>query len=230
MSADERKVTARAEKPDQAPEDILPQPRADELPAVLEALLFAATSPLTIKRLELLTGGVDAQLVEAALGDLRQRYESRTSGLLLMEVAGGFQLATRPEVADWVLALHKHRKKNPISPAVMETLAIIAYKQPLVRAEVEAIRGVDCGGVMRALQDAGLIEVIGHKEVVGRPSLYGTTENFLKTFGLKNLEELPSLADLQRIISAQMKGSEEEGLEIAREPEDQGVLPLPEEQ
>ena len=201
MSADESKNT---------PEEILPQPRPDELPAVLEALLFAATAPLNIKRLQALTGGVDAELIEAALGDLRGRYESRTSGLLLMEVAGGFQLATRPEVADWVLALHKHRKKNPISPAVMETLSIVAYKQPLVRAEVESIRGVDCGGVMRALQDAGLIEVVGHKEVVGRPSLYGTTETFLKTFGLRNLEDLPSLADLQRIIATQMRGPDEE--------------------
>jgi segregation and condensation protein B len=127
-----------------------------------------------------------------------------------MEVAGGYQLATRVGVADWVLALHKHRRKNPLSPAVMETLAIVAYKQPLVKAEIEAIRGVDCGGVLRSLQDAGLVEVVGQKETVGRPSLYGTSENFLKTFGLRNLEELPSLSDLQKILTAKMKGKDDE--------------------
>lgn len=190
----------------------IPQPRPEELPSVVEALLFATTQPLSLKRLSTLTGGTPTDLIEAALGDLRERYEGRMSGLMLMEVAGGFQLATRPQVADWVLALHKHRRKNPISPALLETLAIVAYKQPIVRAEVESIRGVDCGGVMRALQDAGLVEVVGQKEVPGRPSLYGTTENFLKTFGLRDLRELPSLQDLQNILAAKMqppKGTED---------------------
>ncbi len=188
----------------------LPQPRPEELPAVLEALLFAATAPLSIKRLSLLTSEVPPETIEAALEGLRARYEDPASGLMLMEVAGGYQLATRPSVADWVLALHKHRRKNPISPAVLETLAIVAYKQPLVRAEVESIRGVDCGGVMRSLQDAGLVEVVGQKEVPGRPSLYGTTDTFLKTFGLRNLNELPSLTDLKKILTTQMKGKEDE--------------------
>src|SRR5690606_23217492 len=98
------------------------------------------------------------------------------------------------------------------------TLAIVAYKQPIVRAEVESIRGVDCGGVMRALQDAGLIEVVGQKEVPGRPSLYGTTQTFLKTFGLKDLKELPSLSDLQQILTAQMKGREEQAEAPAETP------------
>jgi len=206
MPADDPKNAAPAAEHD---EERIPRPTDEELPSVLEALLFATTTPLSVKRLSMLTGDTPEDLIVAALGDLKARHEKPGSGLAAIEVAGGWQLATRREVADWVLALHKHRRKNPISPAVLETLAIVAYKQPLVRSEIEAIRGVDCGGVMRALLDSGLVEVLGHKEVPGRPSLYGTTELFLKTFGLKNLEELPSLSDLQRILTAKMKEAEE---------------------
>jgi len=196
----------------------IPRPSDEELPAVIEALLFAATSPLSIKRLVMLTGETPAELVQAAIGDLRARYENSTNcGLMVMEVAGGYQLATRPSVADWVLALHKHRRKNPISSAMLETLAIVAYKQPIVRAEVESIRGVDCGAVMRALLDSGLVEVIGQRETPGRPSLYGTTDVFLKTFGLKDLKELPSLSDLHKILHAKMRRPEDEEAPAAEE-------------
>ncbi len=197
-----------AGKPEPAEEPI-PRPTDDELPAVVEALLFATTTPLSLKRLQKLTGETPVETLEAAIGDLKAHYDRPGRGLMLLEVAGGYQLATRKDVSDWVLALHKHRRKNPISPAMLETLAIVAYKQPLVRAEIEAIRGVDCGGVMRALQDSGLVDVLGQKEVPGRPSLYGTSELFLKTFGLKNLEELPSLGELQKILTAKMKDPEE---------------------
>lgn len=205
---------APAPPPAPEPEEpVVPRPNPEELPAVLEALLFATTRPLSIKQLVALTGGTGADDLRRTLDELRARYEHEASGLMVMEVAGGYQLATRPAVADWVLALHKHRRKNPISPAVLETLAIVAYKQPIVRAEIESIRGVDCGGVLRALQDAGLVEVVGQKEVPGRPSLYGTTQMFLKTFGLRDLKELPSLSDLQNVLTAQMKGREEMGEE-----------------
>src|SRR5690606_20727937 len=150
----------------------LPTPEGDELIAVLEALFFATTTPLNIVKLQRLTGDAPSDQLHKAVEAIRTRYEAAQSGLIRMAVAGSWQVATKPEVSDWVLALHKHRKRNPISPALMETLAIVAYKQPLVRAEIEAVRGVDCGGVMRALQDAGLVEVVGQKEVVGRPSLY----------------------------------------------------------
>lgn len=197
MTADVKTAGAAAE----AGEDLgPPAPREDDLESVVEALLFAATSPLSLERLSQLTGGTATELIEAAIGDVRARYESRRSGLAVMAVAGGWQLATRPEVADWVLALHKHRRRNPISPALLETLAIVAYKQPIARAEIEAIRGVDCSGVMRALLDAGLVDVVGHKEVPGRPALYGTSENFLRVFGLRGLEELPTLGELKAAL------------------------------
>lgn len=173
----------------------LPVPRADEVLAAVEALLFSATTPLTAERIGILLNGVPTPEVEVALAALRERYTQPTSGLMLMEVGGGLQLATKAELADWVLRLHKHRKRNPLTPSLLESLAIVAYKQPLTRADIEIIRGVDCGTALRSLQDAGLVEVIGRKEVVGRPPLYGTTELFLKTFGLKDLQELPSLQE-----------------------------------
>jgi len=199
MSAES--AQAAPQNPETPPEEwVIPRPTAEELPSVLEALLFAATTPLSIKRLGFLTGGIPPEELEAGLADLRTAYSSRHSGLTIMEVAGGFQLATKAEVADWVLGLHKHRRKNPLTPALMETLAIVAYKQPIVRAEVESIRGVDCSGVMRSLLEAGLIEVVGQREVPGRPSLYGTTELFLKTFGLRELSDLPSLSEFRQIM------------------------------
>jgi segregation and condensation protein B len=178
-------------------------PRGDEVLAVLEALLFAATTPLTVKRLSVLMNGVPEPEIEFALVRLRERCSLPTSGLALMEVGGGWQLATSPDVADWVLRLHRHRKRNPLTPSLLECLAIIAYKQPITRADIEAIRGVDCGTALRSLQDAGLCEIVGRKEVLGRPPLYGTTELFLKTFGLKDIEGLPSMGELRSVVLAQ---------------------------
>lgn len=186
----------------------LPLPSGAEVTAVAEALLFATTQPLSLKRLSLLMNGVPEEEISAALEDLRARYGEESCGLILMEVAGGWQVATKPETADWVLRLHKHRRKNPLTPSLMESLAIIAYKQPITRADVEAIRGVDCGTAARSLQDAGLVEVVGRKDVVGRPPLYGTTELFLKTFGLRSIDELPSAGELRAVMEAPMKKDE----------------------
>lgn len=179
----------------------LAQPRGVEVIAALEALLFATTEPRTVAQLGALMNGVSDADVRAGLDQLRSRYEAPGCGLSVIEVAGGFVLATKPEVADWVLRLHRHRKKAGLSPALMETLSIVAYKQPLTKAEIEAIRGVDCGAVLRALQEADLIEVVGRREVAGRPSLYGTTTGFLKVFGLPSLDDLPSLADLRTALA-----------------------------
>jgi segregation and condensation protein B len=178
----------------------LPIPRGEEVLAVTEALLFATTQPLSIKRLSLLMNGVPEEEVEAAIKVLTEQQRDATRGLVLMEVAGGWQVATKPEVADWVLRLHKHRRKNPLTPSLMESLAIVAYKQPITRADVEAIRGVDCSSAIRSLQDAGLCEIVGRKEVVGRPPLYGTTDLFLKTFGLRSIEELPTTGSFREIL------------------------------
>ncbi len=184
----------------------LPTPRGEEVDAVLEALLFATTQPLNTKRLSVLMNGVPQDEISAALERLNERYQHPECGLTLMEVAGGWQVATRPDVADWVLRLHRHRKRQALTPSLLETLAIVAYKQPLTRAEIESIRGVDCGSGMRSLQDAGLVEAVGRKDTIGKPPLYGTTELFLKTFGLRDLEELPSIGELRQVMQSPMQG------------------------
>ncbi len=196
----------------------LPMPRGEEVYSVMEALLFAANSPMTIKRLSVLMNGVPVEEVQDALDELKERYDNVRCGLAVMEVAGGWQVATRPEVADWVLRLHRHRRRNPLTPALMETLAIVAYRQPITRADIEAVRGVDCGSAMRSLQDAGLAEIVGRKEVLGRPPLYGTTEQFLKIFGLKDLESLPSLGKLREVLEGAMKRDEEPAVDGDGEP------------
>lgn len=177
----------------------LTPPQGAELSAAVEALLFSASDPLSVKRLSVLLNGVPEVEVAETLVGLLNRYGAEDSGLTLLEVAGGWQLATKSETTDWVMRLHRHRKKAALSPALLESLAIIAYKQPITRAEVEAIRGVDCGSILRSLQDASLVEIVGRKEVAGKPPLYGTSEAFLKAFGLKDLDALPSLADFRKL-------------------------------
>ncbi len=210
VQEEEKKESAEKDEQPDALDPELAVPRGTEVIACLEALLFATTTPLTVKKLSVLMNGVPEEEVTEGLETLKEKYNQPTSGLTLMEVAGGWQVATSADVADWVLRLHKHRKKSGISPSLMETLAIVAYKQPLTRAEIEQIRGVDCGAAIRALQDAGLAEVVGRREVAGRPPLYGTTKLFLKTFGLSNLESLPSVGQLKSILNAPMKRPEEE--------------------
>ena len=178
-----------------------PPPMGERRLAVLEALLFSAAAPLHLDQLALLLA-LPQESIREALEELQRNYAAPDSGLALMEVAGGFQLATRPDVSEWIYRLHGHRRRSPITPALLETLAIVAYKQPVARADIEAIRGVDCGGVMRSLQDAGLAEIVGRKEVPGRPALYGTTDVFLKTFGLRSLEDLPSTSDISKALTA----------------------------
>jgi segregation and condensation protein B len=194
-----------SEAAEESAEGALPQPLPEELEPVLEALLFSTTAPLSLKRLSELTGEVEEAEILGALNGLRTQYAHSQRGLMLAEVSGGYQLATKPDYADWILALLKHRRKNPLSPALIETLSIVAYKQPIVKSEIEAIRGVDTGAVLRTLMEAGLIEVVGTKEVPGRPSLYGTTEVFLKTFGLRNLEELPSLGQMKELFQRELR-------------------------
>lgn len=185
---------------DEPLDESLPIPQGDQAKAILEALLFSSTSPLSDKRLGRLLNGVAVETVRQLIEQLRAEYSRSGRGITIMEVAGGYQFATQAEYSEWIYRLHRHRKRSPLTPAVLETLAIIAYKQPIVRADIEAIRGVDCGGILRQLQDSGLVEIVGRREVVGRPPLYGTSELFLKTFGLRRLGDLPSLEELQLLL------------------------------
>lgn len=166
-----------------------------QLKALIESLIFASESPLTVDRMKEVLGEADKKALQRLVLDLAEEYDKAQRGFTLVEVAGGYQFRTRPEFADWVRKLKKMRPLG-FSLAAMETLAIIAYRQPLVRMEIEKIRGVDCGGVLRTLLERKLIKIIGKKDVPGKPLVYGTTKKFLETFGLKELSSLPTLKDI----------------------------------
>ena len=171
-----------------------------ELTAVVEALIFSSEKPLRIDQLAELIDfpvGPTAEIVDR----IRRNFEESAShGLFLAEVADGFQFRTRPALAFWIKKLQKTRPLR-LSAAALEILAIIAYRQPLTRASVEQIRGVDCGGTLKNLLEKKLIRISGKKEGPGRPLLYATTASFLEVFGLRNLEELPDLKQIDQLFS-----------------------------
>ncbi|KPL12304.1 hypothetical protein AMJ85_01245 [candidate division BRC1 bacterium SM23_51] len=164
---------------------------------MLECLLFATTESLSLRRIREVVHPIDVKDLRALLVELQNEYDSRGSGLQIVEVAGGYQMATRPRYVRWLVPFRKRKRRVGLSVAMLETLAIVAYKQPIIRAEVDAIRGVDSSAVLHALQEVGLVEVVGQKQVPGRPYLYGTTKTFLKHFGLKSLSDLPSIETLR---------------------------------
>ena len=169
---------------------------SDQLVAIVEALVFAAPEPLTMKQLLKLLDTDPREDVEAALAELKRRYEHRGGGLQLVEVAGGLQIVTRPELHEWVRRLFHERTTQRLSVQALETLAVIAYKQPITAAEVAEIRGVNTSGVLGTLLERGLVKISGRKQVVGRPFLYSTTREFLDRFGLRDLGELPKVEDM----------------------------------
>ncbi len=171
------------------------------LQAALEALLFSSDQPLPLALLaESLDSGPDA--VSEALVTLDREYREREAGVQLREIAGGWMLSTAPEHAEWVGRLLRGKKKMRLSRAALEALAIIAYKQPVTKTEVEAIRGVDTTGVLATLLERNLVTIRGRSKVVGRPLLYGTTPEFLDYFGLKDLTELPRPEELRALVAA----------------------------
>ena len=166
------------------------------LAKLLEAALFASARPVTIDELTALDADADTDEVTAALAELREHYEGDGHGVELMEVGGGWQILTRPEYTEAIERAQLAARPHRLSAAALETLAIIAYRQPIGRAEIEEIRGVAVGGVLKSLHDRGLIEVTGRAEGLGRPLLYGTTPVFLEQFALRHLEELPRADEL----------------------------------
>jgi len=172
-----------------------------EIKAIIEAFMFVSGEPLSIDRLRNVLEGVDRGKIKGLLSELQHEYDMRASGLMIVEVAGGFQMVTRPELAQWIKRLKKIKQSSRLSKPSLETLAIIAYKQPIVKAEIDDIRGVDSTGVLKGLLDKRLIKIIGRKDVPGKPILYATTREFLQYFGLKDISDLPTLkefSDLSR--------------------------------
>ncbi|MDD2806431.1 MAG: SMC-Scp complex subunit ScpB [Elusimicrobiales bacterium] len=164
-----------------------------ELKKVLETLLFITDAPLPVTRISQLCEIRNKERLESVLQDLRKSYDEAGGALQVMQVAGGWQLATRPEYGLWVRKLFHNKMTVRLTQAALETLCIIAYKQPLTRAEIEAIRGVEVIGPLETLTQRKLITVVGRRESIGRPILYGTTSEFLRQFGLNSLDDLPKL-------------------------------------
>lgn len=164
-----------------------------ELRAVVEAFLFVSGSPLTLDKLADLTEADKSDIKEIIAG-LTEEYCRSGRGIRLVEIAGGYQFRSDPALAPWLRRLQKERVQR-LSAAALETLAIIAYRQPITRAEIEYLRGVDSGGVLKTLLERNLLRILGKKEVPGRPLLYGTSRYFLELFGLKDLNDLPTLKE-----------------------------------
>jgi segregation and condensation protein B len=178
-----------------ANDETIPQAAARRLRSILESLLLAAPEPLALTRLAQILPAYPRREIQRALEALAEEYRAEERGLRLQEVAGGWQLRTAPANAEYVRSLLAERPVR-LSRAALETLAVIAYRQPVTRAEIEAIRGVDVDAVLNGLLERRLVRVIGRKDAVGRPLLYGTTQEFLETFGLKDLSALPTLEEL----------------------------------
>ena len=192
-----------------------------ELKAILEALIFASPEPLTPQEIYKLLDSEPKEDVQAALAELKQDYD-RPGGLQLVEVAGGFQIATRPDLHEWVRRLFHERSTQRLTVQSLETLAVIAYKQPITTLEISEIRGVDTSGVLSTLLDRHLIKIVGRKKVVGRPFLYATTREFLIRFGLNDLTDLPKVEDM-----ADALGFEPPALLVEQTPREE-MLPLAE--
>lgn len=190
---------------------------APPLPALVEALLFAADTPLSLARLSEIAQASQNE-VRLAIAELNDRYVANGSSIRVEGIARGYQLLTLPAFQPWLAQLDKQRAQTRISAAALEVLSIIAYKQPILRADIEAIRGVGCGDALSRLRDAGLVKSVGRAEIVGRPLLYGTTRKFLETFGLHDLEALPPLdaLPLRRSLGGEAASDEPREIDALR--------------
>lgn len=191
---------AREAVSSQAPSDTL---QGLELVAVLEALLFVSPEPIPAARLATVVGAVSKAEVEQALTLLQDQLAQGGRGIQLVKLAGGYRLVTKADCAPWLKRLDKAKAAQKLSRSALESLAIIAYKQPLVRAEIEEIRGVETSGVLRTLLERKLVRIVGRKEVPGRPIMYGTTKFFLEHFGLQDLGQLPPLREFKELGEAE---------------------------
>jgi len=176
-----------------------------DLKAIIEALIFASPEPLTLATLGKLLDSEPREHVEEALVAVRDDWK-RGGGLELVEVAGGFQIVTRPELSEWVRRLFHEHSKQRLSVQALETLAVVAYRQPITGPEIAEIRGVNTSGVLGTLVERRLIKVTGRKAVVGRPFLYATTREFLDQFGLKDLSDLPKVEDMAEALGMDVPG------------------------
>jgi len=220
---DETGATDDADDPMEAIDAADLQRPIEELKGIVEAMVFASPEPLTPKALLKLLDTEPKEDVLEALEALKADYEQRSGGLQLVEVAGGFQIVTRHDLHEWVRRLFHERSTQKLSVQALESLAVIAYRQPITALEVTEIRGVSASGVLNTLLERHLIKIVGRKQVVGRPFMYATTREFLIRFGLKDLSDLPRVEDM-----AESLGIESSLLVEQEAPEEQMPLSEPE--
>ncbi len=169
----------------------------DEVKRIVEALLFAVQEPISVRKICEVVEDVEAKEIREVIQQLREEYDTHDRVFQIEEIANGFQLLSRPEYHEWISKIRKKSGESKLSQQALETLSIIAYKQPIIRADIEAIRGVQYGQMIRTLIEKGLVKITGRDEVLGRPLLYGTTTKFLDHFGLKSIKDLPKVEDLE---------------------------------
>jgi segregation and condensation protein B len=202
---------------------------------IILSVLFAAEEPVSIRKLTSIVGDVTGDDVREVLKRWREKFDQEAWSIRIEQIAGGYQLSTRPDYAPYVSRLYSGRRKFRLSRAGLEVLAIIAYKQPITRAEVENVRGVGCGGVIANLMERSLVKITGKARVLGAPFLYGTTEEFLEYLGLNTLRDLPSLEELESLLEKEaypeeaLEGTDggqetQEGEEVSRERADEEAV------
>ncbi len=191
----------------------------DNIKPIIESLLFMAEEPLSVDRLKrILTDQAPSGEIREALEAIAKEHNARQGGFYLHPVAGGWQFRTRPEYNQWIKKLIQPKPLR-LSKAALETLVIIAYKQPIIRSDIEHLRGVDCGGVLRALLERKLIRVLGRREIAGRPLIYATTRRFLEVFDLKSLKDLPTPKEIQELGTSGVEAQLAASLEKSADPQ-----------
>ena len=181
---------------------------------VIEALIFASSKPISAAEIRKVAKSLTPSQIKEYASQIQQEYLATNRPFELVEVAGGYEIATRKEFAPWIFKIELQKKVKQASHSALETLAILGYKQPLTRAEIEELRGVDTSGVIATLMEKDFVKIVGKKEVPGRPFLYGTTDKFLEHFGLNDLTDLPNIDEIRELVSKSVK--KEELLSTAR--------------
>ncbi|MDH3627882.1 MAG: SMC-Scp complex subunit ScpB [Acidobacteriota bacterium] len=182
-------------------------PAKDQWPATIGAVLFASGEPVSLGELTDALGADEKRDVETALDELSKALKIAGLGLRVEKIAGGYQLATESSVGEWVRTFFRQRNRARLTPAALETLAIVAYRQPVTAPEIQSIRGKDPSAALKSLLDKKMLRVLGKKKVVGNPLLYGTSRTFLLHFGLDSLKELPELADFEEFVGVFDEGA-----------------------
>jgi segregation and condensation protein B len=177
----------------------------DNTRAVIEAMIFANEKPLAIEQIKKVLDNLETTDIRKIIEDLKDEYAACGRGIRIIEVAGGFQMVTAPDFASFLKKLYKQRRVERLSKPALETLAIIAYKQPVTKLEIESLRGVNIDGVMGNLVEKGLVRIAGRKKAAGRPFVFGTSRQFLEYFGLKSLEELPKIENFSQLVNQNLE-------------------------